>query len=144
MGDEKIKDLEAREKAVAEKEEELVAKEKFLADLQEFLDKREKELADQEKALAGKGPSIAPAEAEEKPLTKDEQKLIDDGCKAYGIDKEYLLKSRIDPHTKEAILVTHGGAKVRFKKGIEVEILDPVRVDGKPRKKPRVVAGKKK
>jgi len=42
------------------------------------------------------------------------------------------------------VIVTNGGAKVRFKKGDEVEKLAPERVDGISRKKPRYVAGKKK
>lgn len=70
--------------------------------------------------------------------------LIIEACKAYGIDQKYVLASRIDKETGEAVIVTHGGAKVRFVKGDEVEPLDPVRVDGVIRKKMKVVAGKKK
>lgn len=145
MGKEE-KSLEAKEKALAEKEEELIAKEKYFAELQDYLDKKEQELTEREKALAEKGPSVAPATAEKKPLTKDEQKLIEEGCKTYGIDKKYLFTSGIDPHTKEAILVTYGGKKVRYAKGMEVEPLTKVQIDGIPprSKKSRVVMGKKK
>ena len=131
------KDLEAREKALAERDQEI-------KELQEHLDKREAEIAEWEKALAEKGPSVAPAEPTEKPLTKEQEKLIEEGCRAYGIDKKYLFHFRIDPRTKEAVLVTNGGKKVRYAKGMEVEELDPVAVDGISRKKPRHVMGKKK
>jgi hypothetical protein len=155
MGEKEQKDIEAREpvesleverKALAEKEEELVQKEKFLTDLQDYLDKREQELADAEKALAKKGPSVALATTEKKPITKEEQKLIDEGCKAYGIDKKHLFASGIDRTGDKpvAVLLTNGGTRVRFAKGDKVEELDPVQVDGISRKKPRHVAGKKK
>lgn len=135
---------EKKDKALEEKEKELKDKESELAALQEFLDKREAELDAREKALAEKGPSVAPAGSVEKPLTKEQEKLIEEGCKAYGIDKKYLFHSRIDPRTKEAVLVTAGGKKVRYAKSMEVEPLDPVAVDGISRKKPRHVMGKKK
>ena len=141
MGEKEQKDIEAREKALAEKEEELTAKEKFLADLQDYLDKREQELADREKVM----PTVVNASpAEEKPLSKEEQKLIDEGCKAYGIPKEFLFHKRIDREKGQVVLVTHGGKKVRYSKGMEVEPLTQVQVDGKPTKKPRHVMGKKK
>jgi len=127
-----------------DKTKELEAKAAELSELQDFLDKREAELDAREKALAEKGPSVAPAADEERPLTKEQEKLIEEGCKAYGIGKKYLLKARIDPHTKEAVLITHGGAKVRFGKGMDAAALDPVRVDGVSRKKPRHLIGKKK
>jgi hypothetical protein len=72
-------------------------------------------------------------------------KLIAQGCKAYGIDPKYLFSSRIDDTTGEAILVTHGGSKVRYQAGQDVEKLNSIAVTGinpKPKKEP--IAGKKK
>lgn len=128
---------------LAGREAELKEKEDYLNKLEEFLQDKETKLAEREEALA-KAPGVPSAKAEKKPLSAAEQKLIDEGCKAYGIAKKYLLASGIDVQTHEAILVTDGGAKVRYAKGMEVEELDPVRVDGISRKKPRHVAGKKK
>jgi hypothetical protein len=125
------------------KRNEAVDKEKELAELRAYLEQKEAELDAREKALAEKGPSMAAA-PQKRPLSKDEQKLIDDGCKAYGIDMKYLLSSGIDPQTGEAILLTSGGKKVRYQKGMGVEPLSPVEVDGISRKKPRHLMGKKK
>lgn len=133
----KEKELEAREKALQEKEA-------HFEEVQAFLDHKEAELEAREKALAQRGPSVAPASEEKKPLSKAEQKLIEEGCEAYGIPAEHLFASGIDPRTKEAILVTNGGKKVRYSKDMKVEPLDPVAVDGVPRKKPRYLMGKKK
>ena len=69
--------------------------------------------------------------------------LLKAACKAYGIDPEYVLSSRVTKK-KEVIIVTNGGIKVRWRPGDKVEELDPIRVDGKIRKKMRVVAGKKR
>jgi hypothetical protein len=122
----------------------LEEKEKELKELEEFLARKEVELDAREKALKERGPSVSKAVEEKKPLTKDQQKLIEDGCKAYGIDARYLDHARIDPRTKEAVLVTVGGKKVRYARDMEVEKLDPVAVDGISRKKPRHVMGKKR
>jgi len=140
----KDKAVEEREKALDKREEDIAAREIEVDGLRVWLDGKEKELEAREKALAGKTTSVSQAEPEEKPLTKDEQKLIEDGCKAYGIPQEHLFHFRIDPRTKEAVLVTAGGKKVRYARGMEVEKLDPVAVDGISRKKPRHVMGKKK
>lgn len=75
---------------------------------------------------------------------KKDEAIIKEACKAYKIDPKYVLASNFYPEKGEAVIVTYGGAKVRYKKGDEVEPLDPVRVDGISRKKPRYVAGKKK
>ena len=149
MGDpKKAKEDEKMVQGLVKKEEELKAREadvkvaeKHLGELGKFLERKERTLAEREKAL----PSVidtGPAEA--KPMSKAGQKLIDEACGAYGIDQEYVLSSNYYPETGEAVIVTHGGAKVRYKKGDEVEELAPERVDGISRKKPRHVAGKKK
>lgn len=74
---------------------------------------------------------------------KKDNGLIAAACKAYGIAEKYLLSSKVYPH-QEVVLVTHGGAKVRWKKGDEVEPLDPIRVDGIIRKKMKPITGVKK
>ena len=70
-------------------------------------------------------------------------KLIAAACEAYGIAPKYVFASRIDKATGEAVIVTHGGKKVRFKAGDKVEPLDQIAVTGinpKPKRKP--IAGK--
>lgn len=137
MAEKQGKEVQELEK----REEELKLKEKHLAELQDWLDSKEKGLAERERAL----PLVVDSGSQEKkPLSKAGQELIDKACKAYGIDKKYVLGSNYYPETGEAVIVTHGGAKVRFKKGDEVEELAPERADGISRKKPRYVAGKKK
>jgi uncharacterized protein (DUF3084 family) len=141
----KGKELEAKAEELAKWANELQEKNEHLDSVALYLEQKEKELETREKALAEKGPSVAPAEDREKPLTKAQEKLIEQGCEAYGIAKEHLLKARIDPRTGEAVLVTNGGKKVRYAKGTEKVVpLDPVDVDGVPRKKPRHLMGKKK
>ena len=68
-----------------------------------------------------------------------DEKLITAACEAYGIAPKYVLASRIDPATGEAVIVTHGGSKVRFKAGAKVQPLDSIAVTGinpKPKRKP--------
>ena len=114
-----------------------------LEKLKVHLEEREKGLDAREKAIREKGITVEAGD-KKKPLTKAEEKLITDGCKAYGIDRKFLFSSGIDPHTGDAILLTNGGMKVRFSKDAEVAPLSPVQVDGVSRKKPRHVMGKKK
>jgi len=70
--------------------------------------------------------------------------LIAAACKAYGIGAEYLFGSRVDGD--EAVLVTNGGKKVRYKAGDKVEPLGSIAVTGinPAAKKRKVIAGKKK
>lgn len=124
-------------------EKEMQAMKGDLEKLSAHLEGREKALDAREKAIRAKGITVEAGD-EKKPLTKAQEKLIEEGCKAYGIDPQYLFASGIDPHTGAAVLVTNGGAKVRFSKDEKVVPLDPVRVDGISRKKPRHVMGKKK
>ncbi len=123
------------------KEEDFKATVKDLDERQVWLDNREKDLEKREKALP---PAAAGGLQEKRPISKAGQRLIDGACEAYGIDKKYVLGSNYYPETGEAVIVTSGGAKVRFKTDDEVEKLPPERVDGVSRKKPRYVAGKKK
>jgi len=54
-------------------------------------------------------------------MAKDEKngigdKIIAAAYDAYGIDPKYVVGSRYDEVTKEAIIVTAGGKKMRFKR----------------------------
>lgn len=82
-------------------------------------------------------------EKEDKKEDKKAQAIIDEAAKAYGIAPEFILSSKYYPETGEAVIATHGGAKVRFCKGDKPDPLDPVQVDGIIRKKPRFITGKK-
>lgn len=48
---------------------------------------------------------------------KADQALIKEALKVYKIPKKYLFSSGINPHTGEAVILTHGGKKLRHKKG---------------------------
>ena len=80
---------------------------------------------------------------EETKKNNGDDKLLKAACKAYGIKDEHILASSVKTDG-EVVIVTHGGVKVRWREGDKVEPLDPVRVDGIVRKKPKVVVGKKK
>jgi microcompartment protein CcmK/EutM len=58
------------------------------------------------------------------------EELINQACAAYGIDKKYVFMSRVDAGTGEALIVTNGGKKVRFKSGQKVEPLDEISITG--------------
>jgi len=109
-----------------------------IAELEAELRKKDAQLAE---VLA---PFVSPEEPEP---TKEEKKLIAEGCEAYGIAEKYLLKGRVEYDGDEpvAVLVTHGGAKVRYRAGDKVLALDAVQVDGISRMKPRkpLTGGKK-
>jgi hypothetical protein len=68
-------------------------------------------------------------------------KLIAAACKAFGIGRKFVMASRYDEATGEAIILTNGGTRVRYKDGDKVENLDEIEITGIP--KPRkVIAGK--
>lgn len=72
-----------------------------------------------------------PEPQQEAPKKEDEEaKMIAAACKAYGIDQRYVGGTYYNPTTKEAVIVTLGGAKVRFNAGDRPDPLDPVRVTG--------------
>jgi hypothetical protein len=79
-------------------------------------------------------------------VVKKGEKLIVEGCKAYGIDAKYLHASRIDAETGEAVILTVGGKRVRYKSGQKVQPLSEIEITGVnpawAKKKP--IAGKKK
>ena len=56
--------------------------------------------------------------------------VFEAALKAYGIAKKYVLGCGIDRETDVATIVTHGGAKVIYKLGDEVEPLPQVLVTG--------------
>ena len=82
--------------------------------------------------------------ADEQKNGKVDNKLIQTACLAYGIQPKYVLSSTVNGD--EAVIVTQGGAKVRFKAGMKVEQLDEISVSGiNPKNaKRKVVAGKAK
>jgi hypothetical protein len=66
-------------------------------------------------------------------------KLIATACDAFGIDSKFVAGSRYDEVTGEAVIVTIGGSKVRFKDGDKPEKLSIVAITGvnkAPKKKP--------
>jgi len=65
---------------------------------------------------------------------------------AYGIDPKHVFADRYDAETSEAVIVTNGGTKVRFKAGDKVEKLDEIAITGINPKaaKRKVIAGKAK
>lgn len=83
---------------------------------------------------------------EEKKEKKIDKGLIAEGCKAYGIDDAYVLASRIDPATGEAVILTRGGSRVRYAKGAEVTPLGEIAITGvnPAAKKKKPVVGRKK
>lgn len=92
------------------------------------------------------------AEEKDKPKAEDdarpkaEQALIDEACKAWGVDKKYLFAAGIDAATGEAVIVTNGGMKRRWKKGDKPQPLSEIEVTGVnpewDRRKP-ITGGKK-
>lgn len=103
------------------------------------LEEREKALEEREKAL-----EAGPVPEEEREPTKAEKALIAEACKAYGIAEKYIFSSSV--RNGVAVIVTHGGTRVRFAKGDEVEPLGYIQVSGVNPEwgKRKPVAGKKK
>jgi hypothetical protein len=72
-------------------------------------------------------------------------KLIAAALDAFNIDPKFVAGSRYDEVTGEAVIVTNGGTKVRFKDGDKPEKLSTVAITGinpAPKKKPITGAGK--
>jgi len=72
--------------------------------------------------------------------------LIAEACKAFGIDPKYVYASSYRKETGEAVVLTNGGSKVRFKVGDKVDPLGQIAVTGiNPEwTKKKVIAGKAK
>ena len=98
----------------------------------------QKSKAAEEKA---KGNGGITAKGEKKAKTKEA--LLAKAMKAYGIDEKYRRDSSVKDDG-EVVILTDGGAKVRWREGDEVEPLDPIRVDGVIRKKMKPITGGKK
>lgn len=137
-----------KQQEAVDAEKETVKKRKTaLAKEQERLIGLEKELDKREAALAGV--QLPAVEETEKPeLGKDDIDLIEEAMNAYCIAPEHVLNANIDRRTGKAVILTEGGAKVRYAYGDEkaedFKPLPPERVDGVSRKKPKAVVGKKK
>lgn len=71
-------------------------------------------------------------------------KVIAAALAAYGIAPEHVYASRYDAPTKEAIIVTNGGTRVRFKDGDKPEKLGEIAITGINPAKRKVIAGKEK
>lgn len=56
--------------------------------------------------------------------------LQSEAMEAYGIDPRYVLACNTDEDGAVAVIVTHGGRKVRFKKGDKPKKLRAVDVTG--------------
>jgi len=84
----------------------------------------------------------------EKETNQAGEKMLAMACEAYGIGKKHVFTSNYYPESGEAVIVTHGGAKVRYKRGDEKEEgfvpLTEIQVDGKIRKKMKPITGAKK
>jgi len=78
-------------------------------------------------------------------LSRADKALIAEGCEVYGISPQYVLSTNVRDGV--AVIVTAGGAKVRFSRDMEkkeIVPLDAVRVDGIIRKKVKAITGAKK
>ena len=88
---------------------------------------------------------MAKEKEDEKGGSADEE-LIAAACGAFGIAAKYVFASRVDKATGEAVVLTNGGSKVRFKAGDKVAPLSQIAVTGiNPEwAKKKVIAGKAK
>lgn len=68
-------------------------------------------------------------------------KLIAEACEAFGIAQKHVMSSRYDAAAKEAVILTNGGTRVRYKAGDKVEKLDEIAVTGINPKARKVIAG---
>jgi len=86
------------------------------------------------------------AEFDEAPaFSAADLELIEAACAAYGITAQHLLGSNIDRSSGEAVLVTNGGAKVRYQAGQTVTKLPEIRITGiNPNPKRRQLTGARK
>jgi len=73
---------------------------------------------------------------------KKVESTLEKGLKAYGIDEKFVLSHRV--YDNAVVIVTVGGAKVRWQPGDKPQPLDPIRVDGIIRKKMKPVTGTKR
>jgi len=118
--------MEQKEKDLKEREEALRAKEQRLRFREASLKKRERILAERERV------SLEIGEQQIRPLSKEEQKLIEEALRVYKIPREHLFHSRVDSKTGQAVIVTNGGKKLRHRKGEKAKFtLTEVQITGK-------------
>ena len=94
-----------------------------------------------------KNPKVPEAETQQGSETDlKSDRIVAEACSAYGIDRKHLFHSRMDQATGELVLLTNGGRKVRWKKGMEVDQLSEIEITGiNPEwKKRKPIAGKKR
>lgn len=94
--------------------------------------------------------NAAPVPVVEEPvkreLTKTELALIDEGCRAWGIEEQYVFSSGIEAETGLAVIVTQGGKKVTYAKGDPGGRLSEIEITGVNPEwgKKKVIAGRKR
>ena len=73
-------------------------------------------------------------------------KIVAEAMNAYGIDQKYVFASKFYSETGEAVILTHGGAEVRYKTGDTPVPLSETAVTGinPEMAKRKVIAGKAK
>ena len=83
---------------------------------------------------------------EKKGKASPDSDLIAAACEAYGIAPKCVFASKVDKATGEAVIVTQGGSKVRFRAGDKVARLSQIAVTGvNPAwAKSKAIAGKAK
>ena len=76
----------------------------------------------------------------------DKIEIVAEAIKAYGIDQGYVFASKSYPETDEAVILTHGGAEVRYKRGDTPVPLSETAITGinPEMAKRKVIAGKAK
>ena len=76
----------------------------------------------------------------------DKIEIVAEAIKAYGIDQEYVFASKSYPETGEAVILTHGGSEVRYKRGDTPVPLSETAITGinPEMAKRKVIAGKTK
>ncbi|MDY7034547.1 MAG: hypothetical protein SV375_00065 [Thermodesulfobacteriota bacterium] len=134
--DSKEKDLA---KALAEKEKEYDGLIKKHEEALDDIMKMTGEIKELENKLAGRearieelsrelmaaepGTGSVVADVDEPELTEADIELMEMACHAFGVEDRYLVKARIevDPESgeKTAVVLTAGGARVRYRKGDE-------------------------
>ena len=76
------------------------------------------------------------------PTIKTEEKLLIEAMKAYGIERRYVLASRVE--NGQVTILTHGGSRVRYRSGEQVMPLDAIAVTGiNPKKRKPITGGGK-
>lgn len=141
------KEEKTAEKTEAKSVEQLEAD---LAQAQKEVKAKDEQIAEMKKYIAELEKKLNVEHAEEKPeLTAAEKKLIAEACDVYGIGDKYVFAAGIDKEAARptAVIVTAGGAKVRYAAGDTVELpLTEIRITGVNPEAARrkVIAGRRK